>query len=172
MAKSDIILNDNNVVVKGELKVDNISSETVNKPVTMNSPLDIKAIRIIDSENKQAILINQLGFHMASAGVQSSFYKAGTLTVGGTGKIVAKNLLLSGNANVEKINSSQITLGGTGNGENMQNGKITLLNAGGQTVLTIDAASTAKIMVPGFGDIINELKQLKAKVALLERKIR
>ena len=39
MAKSDIILDDHHVTVKGELKVDNISSKTVNKPVSINSPL-------------------------------------------------------------------------------------------------------------------------------------
>jgi hypothetical protein len=45
-----------------------------------------------------------------------------------------------------------------------------MLNASGQVVLTIDAATTAKIIVPGFGDLIDELKKLKAKVALLERR--
>jgi hypothetical protein len=173
MAKSDIILNDDHVVVKGELKVDNISSETINKPVTLNSPLNTKVVTVNQVSNKKAITINQNGIDMFDSNgssVVAQFTRAGSLYVGGSGKVRATDLFLSGKANVEKIDSSQISLGGSGNGENRQNGKITMLNASGQVVLTIDAATTAKIIVPGFGDLIDELKKLKAKVALLERR--
>jgi hypothetical protein len=172
MAKSDIILNDDHVKVKGELKVDNISSDTLNKPVSINSPLSTKLLTVNQASNRKAIAINQDGINMFDSNgssVVANFTRAGDLFVGGRGRIIAKDLRLSGKANIEKIESSQISLGGAGNGENSQNGKITMLNAQGQVVITIDAASTAKINVPGIGDLIDVVKKLQERVTLLER---
>jgi hypothetical protein len=175
MAKSDIILEDHYVRVKGELKVDNISSDTTNKPVNFNCPLQTKQVNVNSPSNKRLISISQKGIEMfdssGSSGV-GHFQRGGDLFVGGRGRIIAKDLHLSGKAQVEKIESSQVSLGGSGNGENAQNGKITMLNSRGQEVIIIDASSTAKIIVPGVGDLIDLVKKLQAKVAALERERR
>ena len=173
MAKSDIILGENHVEVKGELKVDSISSATLNKRISINSPIDSSVVRFKQTTNRTALTINQSGIDMFGANgtsVVAYFKRVGELYIGGTGNIRATNLFLSGKANIEKIDSSQISLGGTGNGENPQNGKITMLNARGQVVLTIDAASTAKIIVPGIGDLIDVVKKLQERVTRLERR--
>ncbi len=173
MAKSDILLNDDHVLVKGELKVDNLSSATVNKPIGINSPVDATVVRFNQSTNTRAITINQSGMQMFGANgssVVANFKREGSLYVGGTGNIRATDLFLSGKANIEKIDSSQVSLGGTGNRENPQNGKLTMLNARGQVVLTIDARSAAQIIVPGLGDLIDLVKKLQARVTMLERR--
>tara|TARA_R110000744_G_scaffold374709_1_gene487678 strand:- start:3849 stop:4310 length:462 start_codon:yes stop_codon:yes gene_type:complete len=150
MAKSDIILNDDHVLVKGELKVDSISM-----------------VRINQSPDKKAITVNQNGIDMFGtngSSIVAHFKREGSLYVGGFGSIRATDLSLSGKATIEKIDSSQISLGGSGRGENPQNGKITMLNVRGEVVLTIDASNAAQIIVPGLGDLISIVKQLKLKV--------
>jgi hypothetical protein len=157
MAKSDIILNDDHVLVKGELKVDSIS-----------------VVRIPDpSIREPAITLNQAEIVMLARDGRSrtlTIKREGSLYVGGYGSIKATDLHLSGRANIEKIDSSQISLGGSGGGENPQNGKITMLNTRGQVVLTIDAQNAAQIVVPGLGDLIGLIKKLEQRVTLLERK--
>jgi hypothetical protein len=173
MAKSDIILEDLYVRVKGELKVDNMSSDTTNKPVNFNSPLQTKVVNVNSSSNRKAISINQNGIEMFDSNgssVVGHFQRGGDLFVGGRGRILAKDLLLSGKIRVEKIESSEVAIGGSGNGENPQNGKITMLNSRGQVVLTIDATSAAQIIVPGVGDLIAIVQQLQQKVTQLERR--
>jgi hypothetical protein len=174
MAKSDIILNDHHVTVKGELKVDSISSDTVNKLVNIKQ-LSTGLVRLNSSSNRKAISIDQNGINMFDSNgssVVANLTRAGELFVGGSGRVIAKDLLLSGKAKVEKIESSQVSLGCSGNGENPQSGKITMLNALGQEVLTIDAANAARIIVPGIGDLIDLVKKLQMRVTALERERR
>lgn len=171
MAKSDIILNDQHVTVKGELKVDNISSDTANKLVNIQQ-LSSGLVRINEATNKKVMAISQAGIQMfrPNSGSVAASFTPDNLYVGARGRIIAKDLNLSGIAKMEKIESSQVSLGGSGNGENPQNGKITMLNARGQVVLQIDAESTAKIIVPGIGDLIDVVKKLQARVTQLERR--
>lgn len=194
--KSDIILNDYQVEVEGELKVDNISSKAENNAVSINSPLELKdglkvdnisaktanePVKInsglfldtvfrITSRNERLLTFDWGGMNLY-LGDKSTFYfnRAGVLEIKEFGEIRAKRIKLTEAAYIKDIESSQITLGGTAKGEDAKNGKITLKNAEGKIVLTIEAeGDTTKINVPGFGDIIEKLTELQTQVNNLD----
>lgn len=154
MANSDIILEENRVVIKGELNAD--------------------SIRINQSPDRNGVTINHLGIHMfkpdglIGAGI---WKREGILNVGGEGAIHATNLTINDTANIEKINSSHITLGGSGLSEHPQYGRISMVNAQGKLVLTIYAGAEALMIVPGFGDLIGMIKELQQQVKELKLKV-
>lgn len=193
MKTSDIILMDDHVVIEGGLRVDNISSKTTNKPVTMYSEVEIKRELKVDNissdtVNKPLTLSSPLKVNhdkngknylsINSAGISWMANNKTVLSINSNGAIyhdasVARSLSCS-TGGISKFHSQEIRIGNIGNQEGGgANGKIILFNANAKEVLKIEAAGgTAKIDVLGFGDIIDELKKLKDRVALLESKTR